>query len=175
MGHVVLVFTDVVRSTDMYGALGDLMALEIVKKQFDVLFASFSTWGRVKTIGDSVMAAFGSPSAALEAAAESLLEINRLSNQYECTDLRIRIGIHVSPALIVPLNGINDYFGQSVNKAARIEARAEQRSCLVSREVFDSDPGAQRVYERIISTDYFEEIKEQAQILKGVTETLITK
>lgn len=47
-----------------------------------MLFAAFSRWGRVvKLVGDAVMAAYASPSAAIEACAEALLEIDKVNQQ----------------------------------------------------------------------------------------------
>jgi class 3 adenylate cyclase len=168
-GLVVVLFTDVVGSTDMYAAQGDWGALELIKAHFNVLFAAFSRWGRVvKTIGDAVMAAFASPAAAIEAAAESLLEIERKCQQHEGVNFRIRIGIHCGSAVMVPLNSINDYFGQTVNTAARIEGCAEPSGCLMSQDILDFDTSALEAFEAIIASDDFEEIPQQVLNLKGI-------
>jgi class 3 adenylate cyclase len=169
IGLVVLVFTDVVGSTDMYAKLGDWRAVELIQQHFKVVFAAFSRWGRVvKTIEDAVMAAFARPAAAIEAAAESLLEIERQCQQKEGLKFLIRIGIHGGSIVMIPLNSINDYFGQTVNKTTRIEGRAEPACCLISQDVLDLDPIALEVFEAIIVSDDFEEIPQQVLILKGI-------
>lgn len=169
IGLVVLVFTDVVGSTDMYAKLGDWRALELIQLHFKVVFAAFSRWGRVvKTIGDAVMAAFASPAAAIEAAAESLLEIERQCQQNEGVEFRIRIGIHGGSTVVIPVNSVTDYFGQTVNITARIEGRAEPSGCLISQDVLDSDPSAVEVFEAIIASVDFEEIPQQVLNLKGI-------
>jgi class 3 adenylate cyclase len=69
---------------------------------------------------------------------------------------------------MVPLNGINDYFGQTVNKTARIEGHAGPSGCLISQDMLDSDPTTREVFEAIIATDDFDEIPQQTLNLKGI-------
>lgn len=149
MGKVTLVFTDVVSSTDMYRRLGDWKALELVKAHFQILFQAFSTWGRVvKTVDDAVMTSFASPTAAMRASAEALLEI------------QIKIGIHAGPALVVPVNGI------TVNRAVRLEGQAPPGGCLVSAEAIEEE-----VLEDILSEEEFAKVEPQSFCLKGIGET----
>mmetsp|Transcript_10608 Transcript_10608/g.15611 ORF Transcript_10608/g.15611 Transcript_10608/m.15611 type:complete len:593 (-) Transcript_10608:133-1911(-) len=164
-GQVTLVFTDVVQSTDMYRRLGDWKALELVQAHFQILFQAFSTWGRVvKTVGDAVMASFASPAAAMRASADALLGLQEQQEQ-EMNVIQIRIGIHSGPALVVPVNGINDYFGQTVNRAARLEGRAPPGGCLITKEVMDED-----VLEEILSSEAFVKVEAQSLDLKGIGE-----
>jgi class 3 adenylate cyclase len=50
-------------------------------------------------------------------------------------DLLLKIGIHTGPCLAVSLNDRQDYFGQTVNIAARVQGLATSRSIFATREV----------------------------------------
>ena len=117
---------------------------------------AFAPRGRiVKTIGDSVMAAFPTGTAALQAAASGLERVQEACRHPGTGEpLQIRMGIHRGPALVVPVNGINDYFGQTVNLAARIESVAGPSQCLVSAEVLD-DPDARTFFDELVGGSAF--------------------
>jgi class 3 adenylate cyclase len=53
--------------------------------------------------------------------------------------VRVKIGIHRGPAIAVTSNRAVDYFGRTVNIAARAEARSRPREVLVTEAVLD-DP-----------------------------------
>ena len=148
--NVCLVFTDIVGSTALYAANGDGKALQLVRRHFKVVFSAFTRHGRVvKTIGDAVMAAFPSGRAAIEAAADALLKVSKFCSKPNGQPLQIRIGIHAGNALVVPLNGISDYFGQTVNISARVEAAAKASEALVTEDVL-KDPASLEAYRQVI-------------------------
>src|SRR5262249_56729398 len=85
-----------------------------------------------KTIGDAVMATFPTPDRALAAALrmrEAMEDLNRKGN---IGDLLLKIGIHEGPCLAVNLNERQDYFGQTVNIASRVQGLAGSRSILAT-------------------------------------------
>ena len=51
----------------------------------------------------------------------------------------LKIGIHEGPCLAVTLNDSQDYFGQTVNMAARVQGLASSRAIFVTKPVVD-DP-----------------------------------
>ena len=53
-------------------------------------------------------------------------------------DLLIKIGIHEGPCLAVTLNDRLDYFGQTVNIAARVQSLADSQAILVTKPVMDN-------------------------------------
>ena len=169
IAEVHLVFTDIVGSTDLYANLGDGQALALVHTYFEALFGAFAPRGRIiKTIGDSVMAAFPTGSAAIEAAAEGLKSVQaRCTNPVTGTPLHIRIGIHRGATLAVPVNGINDYFGQTVNIAARIENEAEASQCLISNAVLERTH-AQDAFRAVVNQPTFSETEARNIALKGI-------
>jgi class 3 adenylate cyclase len=130
-------FTDLKGSTDLYERVGDLVAFDLVKTHFQVLndIVAEESGAVVKTIGDAVMATFPTPDRALAAALrmrEAMDELNRKSNT---TDLLLKIGIHEGPCLAVNLNERQDYFGQTVNIASRVQGLAGTRSILTTAPV----------------------------------------
>lgn len=152
--RVVLVFTDVVSSTALYEEAGDGHALAIVREHFKVLFRAFTATGRiVETVGDAVMGAFTNGEDAILAAADALDNLVGRVYRPNGAPLQIRIGIHCGPVLMVPFNGINDYFGATVNVAARVESKTGDEECLVSESVL-ADPAAQAAFDSLLAGGY---------------------
>jgi class 3 adenylate cyclase len=86
----------------------------------------------VKTIGDAVMATFPSPDRALAAALRMRDSVRELKK-----DLLIKIGIHEGPCLAVTLNDRLDYFGQTVNIAARVQSLADAKAIFATKSVVE--------------------------------------
>jgi len=123
-----LVFTDIVDSTRLYTNLGDGEAFRLVRKHFQVLFAAFIKRGGrvVKTVGDAVMASFVTGKAALLAVADAMELLPTVGHRPDNHQyIEIRVGVHCGKATVVPLNGVNDYFGQTTNIAARVQSVAK--------------------------------------------------
>ena len=92
----------------------------------------------VKTIGDAVMATFATPDRAVAAALRMREAMRKLNQERGGEDLLLKIGIHEGPCLAVTLNDRQDYFGQTVNIAARVQALAVTRSILATGAVVDN-------------------------------------
>jgi len=92
----------------------------------------------VKTIGDAVMATFATPDRAIAAALRMREAMRKLNQERGSEDLLLKIGIHEGPCLAVTLNDHQDYFGQTVNIAARVQALAVTRSILATGAVVDN-------------------------------------
>ena len=164
-----LMFLDIVGSTDLYAHLGDGKALELVRAYFEAIFSVVASQGRiVKTIGDAVMAAFPTPETALLSAAEAMRVVaEHCTNPQTQRPLAVRVGIHCGPALVVPLNGINDFFGQTVNITARVEAAANPSELLIT-EALLADPAARSAYTRLTNSDGYRAGHSRKLALKGV-------
>ncbi|MBV8119634.1 MAG: adenylate/guanylate cyclase domain-containing protein, partial [Alphaproteobacteria bacterium] len=89
----------------------------------------------VKTIGDAVMATFPTPDRAIAAALRMREAMRKLNDSHGTQDLLLKIGIHEGPCLAVVLNDRQDYFGQTVNIAARVQALADSHLILATRPV----------------------------------------
>jgi len=120
---VTLLFTDLKGSTALYERIGDLNAYMLVQRHFEELQAvTVKHRGAVtKTIGDAVMAAFLDPADAVRAALEMREAIERLNRDRVQRDFVLKIGLHRGAAIAVTLNERLDYFGQTVNIAARVQ------------------------------------------------------
>jgi len=60
-----------------------------------------------------------------------------LNEQRQNEDLLLKIGIHEGPCLAVTLNDRQDYFGQTVNIASRVQCLAVSRSILATGSIVD--------------------------------------
>ena len=130
-------FTDLKGSTDLYERVGDLVAFDLVQSHFKVLQEIVAEEGGavVKTIGDAVMATFPTPDRALSAALRMREAMDELNRKGSTEDLLLKIGIHEGPCLAVNLNERQDYFGQTVNIASRVQGLAGTRSILTTAPV----------------------------------------
>jgi class 3 adenylate cyclase len=142
-------FTDLKGSTALYERVGDLVAYDLVRQHFRVLHevVAAEAGAVVKTIGDAVMATFPTPDRALAAALRMREEMARINAERHNEDLLLKIGIHEGPCLAVTLNDHQDYFGQTVNMAARVQGFASSRAIIVTKPVID-DPKAAKILEK---------------------------
>ncbi len=160
VGSLTILFTDLVDSTRMYREIGDAPAFGLVMNHFDVLHDAIEAEGGaiVKTIGDAVMAAFRRPISALRVMARAQEILARPPKGQR--PLFLKAAIHSGPSIAVTLNERLDYFGTSINIAARLEKFATGGDVIVSDYVY-MDP---EVQEYIASQDndyhaiYFEEM-----------------
>jgi len=136
--HVVLLFTDIQGSTRLYEQLGDAKAYNLVRDHFKVLFEAVRAQGGivVKTIGDAVMASFRRSSDALAAALAVQAAIPGLKVPGTDEAVVVKMGLHAGPAIAVTMNDRFDYFGQTVNRAARIQGLAAGQEIYFSEAVF---------------------------------------
>jgi class 3 adenylate cyclase len=134
-------FTDLKRSTELYERVGDLVAFDLVRAHFRILLDIVASEGGavVKTIGDAVMATFPTPDRAVAAALRMREAMEGLNAEHRGEDLALKIGIHEGPCLAVSLNDRQDYFGQTVNIAARVQSRADSRAILATGSVIDDE------------------------------------
>jgi class 3 adenylate cyclase len=141
-------FTDLKGSTELYERVGDLVAFDLVKAHFRVLneIVASEAGAVVKTIGDAVMATFPTPNRAVAAALRMRDAMRDLNNGHNREDLLLKIGIHEGPCLAVVLNDRQDYFGTTVNIAARVQGLADSRTILATRSVV-TDPQASALLE----------------------------
>jgi class 3 adenylate cyclase len=156
-------FTDLKGSTALYDRVGDLKAYDLVREHFDLLhrIVAAEAGAVVKTIGDAVMATFERPDQAVSAALKMRDAIGGIEGQGE--DLLLKIGIHEGPCLAVMLNDRQDYFGQTVNIAARVQALADSRAILATDTVVQQADTA-----RLLADTGVNPVA-QRQALRGVT------
>ncbi|HQK35497.1 MAG TPA: adenylate/guanylate cyclase domain-containing protein, partial [Spirochaetales bacterium] len=91
----------------------------------------------VKTIGDAVMGSFVDGRHAIIAAIEAQQTLRSYyQNRPEKERIEVKIGIHSGPTILVTLNNRLDYFGSTVNLAARIQGIAQPNEIILSEHVF---------------------------------------
>jgi class 3 adenylate cyclase len=81
-------------------------------------------------------------------------------------DMLLKIGIHEGPCLAVMLNDRQDYFGQTVNIAARVQGLADARAIFASRSVVENPAVA-----AVLATSGVKPVS-QRHALRGVGEAL---
>jgi class 3 adenylate cyclase len=139
VGTLTILFTDLRGSTRMYREVGDATAFGQVMDHFDVLKTAIADeeGALVKTIGDAVMAVFRRPVAAVRAihrAQEALA-----NPPTGMKPLVLKAGIHNGACIAVTLNERLDYFGSTVNIAARLEGQSQGGDIVIS-DVVRADP-----------------------------------
>jgi len=139
VGTLTVLFTDLKNSTRLYREIGDATAFGHVMNHFDLLKEVIAEHdgALVKTIGDAVMAVFRQPSSALKA---MLSAQQRLANPPDgMQPLNLKAGLHVGPCIAVTLNERLDYFGSTVNLAARLEGQSTGDDIIISSAMY-ADP-----------------------------------
>jgi class 3 adenylate cyclase len=133
---VTVLFTDLKGSTAIYERVGDLRAYDLVRKHFALLRAIVAAKGGavVKTIGDAVMASFADPLDAMNAAIAMRREVATIGKG----DLLLKIGLHTGACIAVELNDRLDYFGRTVNIAARVQGIAEAGEIVCTDPVYEA-------------------------------------
>ena len=133
-------FSDLKDSTELYEHVGDLVAFDLVNEHFRLLqeIIASERGAVVKTIGDAVMATFETPDRAIAAALRMREAMSDLGAERQHQSLRLKMGIHEGSCLAVTLNGQQDYFGQTVNVASRVQGLAASRSIVVTEQVVDN-------------------------------------
>jgi class 3 adenylate cyclase len=139
VGEQTLLFTDVVGSTAFYAARGDPAAFIEIKRHFDEVFAIVAEFrgAVVKTIGDAVMATFTNPVDAVRASQK--IHTTFYPTRAD-TPIRLRISLNTGPCIAVRLNANADFFGGTVNIAAKLQAMAEGYQIAMSEATYRS-PG----------------------------------
>lgn len=130
-------FTDLRASTELYERVGDLVAFDLVRAHFQVLheIVAAEAGAVVKTIGDAVMATFPTPDRAVAAALRMREAMQVLNEKSGREDLILKIGVHTGPCIAVTMNERQDYFGQTVNIASRVQGLATSQAIFVTGEV----------------------------------------
>ena len=162
-------FTDLKGSTALYERVGDLVAFDLVRAHFHALLDIISSekGAVVKTIGDAVMATFIRPEHALVAGLRIRTAMDRLNVERGKDDLIVKIGIHEGPCLAVMLNDRQDYFGQTVNIAARVQSLCTAQEMHVTGPVIDA-PGVAMILQKESITP----IQKQAA-LRGIADKIV--
>jgi class 3 adenylate cyclase len=140
-----IMFSDLVGSTAMYNRWGDAPSYALVREQFAFLqrIVRERNGAIVKTIGDAIMAAFAEPADGVAAALAIQQKVDDF-NASSPDNLIIKLGLHYGPCIAVTLNGRLDYFGTTVNLAARLEGQSKGGDVVIS-ERLGNDPAVKEL------------------------------
>ncbi len=138
--NLVFVFTDIRGSTALYERLGDSDAYLLVKEHFGILTDKVRVHNGavVKTIGDAVMATF----VVSTDAAAALFEMQKAFDEFNAQektrdDIVIKVGAHRGPCIAVSSNDRLDYFGRTINIAARVQGLSTGRDIVMSKTFYE--------------------------------------
>jgi len=163
-------FTDIKGSSDLYNRVGDAHAYGLVREHYAVLTSAIRQHDGavVKTIGDAVMAAFYEPVDAFRASLRIRDAIEAFNSdlaaklESDGVGIIVRVGLHAGPCIAVTLNDRLDYFGRTVNLAARLVSQSQGGDIVLS----DSLAAENGVAELIDGLN----ASEESVMVKGFTE-----
>jgi class 3 adenylate cyclase len=129
---VTVLFTDVVGSTELASSLEPAAADRVRQEHFSFLRQALAANEgiEVKNLGDGIMAAFPSPSAAISCAVAMQQAVDDANRRAPHT-LGLRVGLSGGEVMVED----GDYFGDPVVEAARVCALCEGGQILVTDAV----------------------------------------
>ncbi len=154
IGWIAIMFTDLKGSTELYDALGDAPAYNLVRDHFSFLAdrVQINHGFVVKTVGDAVMAAFSRPDDAVHAALaiqDDVASFNSARGEgASATPIVLKLGLHAGPCIAVTTGDVLDYFGATVNIAARLEHQCRGGEVIVSEDVAEDAETAAALADR---------------------------
>ncbi|MBO4519981.1 MAG: hypothetical protein J5787_02120 [Alphaproteobacteria bacterium] len=138
-GICTIMFTDMVSSTHLTQVLGDRLAQQLIREHNNIVRNALKVCGgtEVKHTGDGIMASFLWTSNAIDAAIIIQRTVAEYNQQSPTVPLKIRIGLNTGEPIVED----NDFFGQTVQLAARICGQAGADQILVSSVVKELSAG----------------------------------
>ncbi len=127
IGTLAIMFSDLKGSTAMYEQIGDAPAYALVRQHFEFMTERIRAHqgAIVKTIGDAVMAVFRKAEAAVRCALA-------IQKDAAGSELLIKLGIHTGPCIAVSGSDYLDYFGSTVNIAARTQDQSRGGDVVIT-------------------------------------------
>ena len=141
------VFTDIKGSTELYERLGDARAYLLVRQHYKLLtdIVRQHQGAVIKTVGDEIMAVFARSQDAMQAVLRMQAAFDQFnSSNREVGEIILKVGLHSGPCIAVTLNERLDYFGRTVNLAARTQALSTGRD-IVMTAAFFANPQIQAI------------------------------
>jgi class 3 adenylate cyclase len=137
VGSQVVLFTDLRGSTALYSSIGDAPAYALVRDHFKILHdvVTAQHGSVVKTIGDAIMAVFSNLPEALAATREMHEQLSHV-NSKENARLQLKSGIHAGSCLAVNANDKLDFFGTTINLAARLVSHCNGDDLVLTDEIY---------------------------------------
>ena len=140
VSHIAFLFSDLKGSTQLYEGIGDAAAYSRVSRHFDFIRQAVGRGSGtvIKTMGDGVMCAFYRLDDALSTAIRLQAQVTAWCRDLDIDPpLALKIGVHHGPAIAMTANDQLDYFGRTVNLAARLADQSRGGDVVIHREVLD--------------------------------------
>jgi adenylate cyclase len=138
VSHIAFLFSDLKGSTQLYEGIGDAAAYSRVNRHFDFIRQAVGGGGGsvIKTMGDGVMSAFYRLDDALSTAIGLQGRVAAWCREQGIDPpLALKVGVHHGPAIAMTANDHLDYFGRTVNLAARVADQSRGGDVVVLRDV----------------------------------------
>ena len=132
-----ILFSDIKGSTRYAEKKGDVEFMAMINRHNRLLFPVIGVEGGrvIKTIGDSILAKFDDPVAAIRAAVGMQRSLAKDGQgREEIEQIHIRIGLHYGMGLVKD----NDVYGDVVNAASRIVRQADADQVLITDVLVDA-------------------------------------
>jgi len=140
-----ILFADLRGSTALYETLGNAEATSVVTHTVATLARTVPPCGGqlIKTLGDGLMASFGTPTEGMQSAQQMHEELDRLVSRGRergaSAGLRgLKLQVALARGEVVEMGG--DCFGDAVNVAARLIDHAGDNEILITAEVLSGLP-----------------------------------
>lgn len=136
MGHkrvnLVIMFADVVGSTQLYETLGDAKAQAGISACISTMSDLITNSGGngIRIIGDEIMCRFRNADKAVDTAIAIHSQLADEDTQFAGLNLTMRIGIHYGPVILKD----GEIYGDTVNTAARIASIAKGDQILTTEQ-----------------------------------------
>lgn len=139
ISRLAFLFSDLKSSTAMYATMGDAQAFSLVQQHFRILEREVAAHrgAVVKTIGDAIMAVFSDPGDCVTAGFAIQRAISDFNAASGGPPVIVKLGAHVGPTIAVSLNERLDYFGTTVNVAARVQNESLGQDLVVTAEMLE--------------------------------------
>ena len=156
-----IMFTDIVGYTALMGR-DEQRAFEYLNKNRQIQKPIIGQYGGqwIKELGDGVLASFTTVSDAVTAA----IRIQQACNAAK--DFQLRIGIHLGEVVFED----GDVFGDGVNVASRIQAKAPPGGIWISESVHNNVVNKHDIITKYITTEKLKNVKDPVRIYQVVAE-----
>ena len=141
IGWIAIMFTDLKGSTELYDALGDAPAYNLVRDHFSfpVGPGAAQSWLRRQDRGRCghgrlLPSRSRGPRGARDPGRCRKLQL-RPWRKLNATPIVLKLGLHAGPCIAVTTGDVLDYFGATVNVAARLENQCRGGEVIVSEAV----------------------------------------
>lgn len=138
-----ILFSDIAGSSRLYETLGDITAMVVVRKTILLLKGVTCSFNGavVQTIGDEVMACFGSVDDMFDAAVSMQTQVSKSDFCQNDTKICLRIGFHFGELI----QSGNQFFGEVVNTAAHLARIAKAGQIVTTAEAVKRLSGPRRL------------------------------